>query len=276
MEGTDLDRGGSEGSGGVGAGGGSAGEPVASALRGIRWWLAGLSVLLFVLVGLAGTLVWYAALNYAANSPSDYADTPTVDVGPNPTQIPLIKDYIVGAYGSELESLDVRQVEITDSYAEDGDPPLRPYAVTYKLKGSDVTVTGLVEDLYRVNYYGLLPTQAPLQHQLTISELRTLMAAWRARTDKPMGFAYSDASAFTEWSTGDTLWFGGKGYTVDDLWTVSEGWVPTSTTATTTDGLPEVRDMVFFHDRVSGTFKFLGMEPSTLGVYPDYSADCGD
>jgi hypothetical protein len=271
VEGTDLDRGGSGAEGGAGTAG-TATDPVAAALRGMKYWLVALSVLLFLLVGLAGTLVWYAALQYSADYGPDYYETPSVDVGPNPAQIEPIKDYITGAYGSELESLDVRQVEIGDAWSED-EVPLRPYAVTYKLRGSDVTVTGLVEDLSRVNYYGLLPTQAPLQHQLTISELRTLQEAWHARTDKPMGFAYSDASAFTEWSTGDTLWYGGKGYTVDDVWTVSEGWVPTSTAPLTTDDLPEVRDMVFYHDRITGTFKFLGMQPSAIGVYPDYSAD---
>ena len=54
-----------------------------------------------------------------------------------------LKDSVTAAYGADLESVEVRQIELTYAVDEDTAPD-RPFLVTYKLQGSPITMTGLV------------------------------------------------------------------------------------------------------------------------------------
>lgn len=235
-------------------------EPLVKAVRSLRRWMIALTVLVTVVV----VVICTAGGMYVYN---DYFADRESDVGPNPAQIQPLKDAVSGTFGDDLESVDAYQVVI-----DSGDPdtaPDRPYAVTYKLRGSSVTVSGLVDDVSSLNNSGLTPTAGPLDDQLSNTEFKTLMTLWAARTDKPMGFVYSYGSDLTggDWQPGDTIDVNGKTYKVADLWCVNEGWTPKADATLSWDDVPDVQAAVYLIDHKAGTFTYVGSEPAQVAAY---------
>ena len=103
-------------------------------IRALRRWLVTLTavgVLLLVVVSAYAGFTTY----------KDYFEDGESDPGPDATLIQPLKDGLTTIYGANLESVDVYQVAL--SYPDS--MPDRPYAVTYKLRNSPVTITGMVD-----------------------------------------------------------------------------------------------------------------------------------
>jgi hypothetical protein len=202
---------------------------------------------------------------------SDYDDSADEAPQLNPAGIAPIADAIRGTYGDSLESVTVTQVALY----YDGEVSYRPYAVTYRLVGSAVPIEGLIDSYTDLGDYGLTPTAGDLGSSLTDDQFAAIRALWASRSTKPMGFTFNMVSDFTAWEEGDTIRYGGNSYRAEDLWAVSEGWLPTQ--AETPEGdLPSINDMVFYLNPKTGVFTYVATAPSQVSPYPAYDDDSGD
>ena len=227
-------------------------------VRALRRWLIALTavgVLLLVVVSAYAGFTTY----------KDYFEDGESDPGPDATLIQPIKDGLTTIYGADLASVEVYQVAL--SYPDS--IPDRPYAVTYKLRNSPVTITGMVEGPSTLDESGLVPTMGPLDNQLSAEEMANMLRAFGAHSSKPMGFVYSYSSDLTDgyWEDGDTITVDGKDYAVDDLWCANEGWVPTSGVAVSWSSVPDARAFVFRLNHKTGEFTYVGSEPAPAPLY---------
>jgi hypothetical protein len=243
-------------------------DPLTKAMRSLRRWTVALTVIVTVSAIAAAAWTGWGAYQ-------DWLDGQEVDIGADSAPIQPLKDLVTRTYGGDLASVDVYQVALwwDPSYST---VPDRPYAVTYRLAGSGITVSGLVDSVDVFDACGLAPTIGSLDSQLTMGELRTLALEWKKRSNKPMGIMYAYTSSYSDegWSAGDKITVDGKEYLVDHLWCVNEGWVPAPGVDTRWEQVPKVRAMVFLRDRKTGKFTYIGSEPAQVPVYSSSEGDC--
>lgn len=244
-------------------------DPLVRSLRSVRRWMIALVVLVamtFTAVG--GFIGWTLYDDYQTMYGGDYADA-----GPSPQMVQPLKDSVTAAYGADLESVEVRQIELTYAVDEDTAPD-RPFLVTYKLQGSPVTMTGLVDDTADLGVTGVVPVQASLDTALSLRELRDLMARFAEKSTGPMGRVYPYASDSGEQThePGESITVDGVEYLVDDLWSVNEGWAPTAMVVTW-ESVPSAKALIF-EQNDDGTFTYVGTEPAQLENYTSSDGGC--
>lgn len=176
-----------------------------------------------------------------------------------------IESAVRDAYGDDLKSVSVREVQMTDEAIPFPysvlEGPGSVFAVEYRLKSSDVPFSAAVWDVDEMRYRGLFPMTGSVVNRLSEEEFAALLEAWKAEyPNKPIGgiVRYGDPEMMMESaSLPPTITVGGVDYATNDLWRIQEGDVIKGDTFEMDDTTWSV---VFSRDPKTGKFVFVGRE----------------
>ncbi len=197
-----------------------------------------------------------------------------VSSGASEEQIDEAESEIQQAYGSRLEDLEVRVVEVKYGGAPfpyslmDGDT-MKSLYISYGLQGSDVIIADLLDvDMFGgdLSMTGMLPTKGSMVSRMTPEQFDKLLVAYSAETEKPLGSVrrYGDEPFFME--TGQTapeeVTVNNETFPTKELWTAAEGRIIEGDSVDMNDGAYMGGVALIFHeDPETGEFTFLGTEP---------------
>jgi hypothetical protein len=238
---------------------------VRNPLLGIRVWLTVLSVILGVLLA-AVSVAGYFAYTFA----SDFYGGVTPQ-GSTEDQTAKIEKAVRSAWGDALDTVTVTRVEVkpmtTGLPFSTGNT--YGYGITYRLKGAQASIAGIVADDSALGDTGLLPAVGSLMSHMDAKQVVALSVAYKGKTSKPMGAisAYLDPSmgGMDPSTVSETLTVSGTPYKTSELWRVADAVEVKKGEVFDAESYANVdqRDMIFHYDPTTGEFAFLGTEPSS-------------
>lgn len=238
--------------------GGASLEQLTVSVVRLRMWLIALT-LAFALLTL-GACSPLALLFVGATFMDDGSPAPAA------SSVEDVRRQVGDAYGRRLTDLEVRVVSL--SY---GDAPF-PFSLVEgnekcvyleaHLNDPDIVIADIVGSSADLVSSGLLPTRGPLSERLTDERFARLAAAFRARTESPLGrvFRYREQPSMDTESLPDEVTVGGATYATEEMWSAVVGRSSVGDRIDLSDS-GDTRDSLVFHeDPGTGEFTYVGTE----------------
>lgn len=243
-------------------------ESLAKSVRRVKIWLSVLTAALALSILGSCAFAGYAMLGTGVIPYS-------VEMSVPDEQLDATTQEFEDGFGSDIESLDVRAVAIEYGdmgfpYSIMGGSGEETVYVECRLKSTDVVIAGLVGYMYGLDASssGMIPTKGTLASRMTPEQLATLLKAYAAETDSPLGsvrrYGDRDEMMYEGTTVGDTVTVGSAEYPTNELWAATEGTlIEGDSIDMSMDPSMNTEAYIFHEDPETGEFVFVGTEPGT-------------
>lgn len=247
-----------------------AAEPVALGAedrryRGVRRWLTCLTILVALLTlsvcGVGGCAAW--------GMYDPFGMTPWGYESEEGDMTASIEEDIRSGFGSDVESVEVRRVEVDWGEPMMFGDPFMPtesaYAVQYRLAGADVLCATVVSPMMGASLQeiGLVPPRNAISSRMDTDRFIELLAVYADNTQAPFGGLHrytSDDMMMGGGPLPETITIDDREYASGNLWMAVEGTVLEGDTYDMDHMESDTDALVFYEDPETGGFEFLGVE----------------